>query len=99
MYLELVDGDGERYLRCRECKEEICDVDDEYEDWRDHVPVRESEVADRMVDDFDMWVHRREADDKAVMLEYYCPNCAIQLHAQTTLDTEKRPLQVDPDFL
>ena len=99
MYLELVDTAGEQFIRCRECSERICTVDDEYDDWRDHVPVRESELADRMVDDFDMWVKRREEEDKAVMLEYYCPNCAVQLHSQTTLDTEKRPLQVEPGFL
>jgi hypothetical protein len=99
MYLELVEQGNDRHLRCRECEEQICDVDDEYDDWRNHVPVRESEVADRMVDDFDMWVKRRDEEDKAVMLEYYCPGCAVQLHSQTTLDTEKRPLQVTPNFL
>lgn len=99
MYLELVTDDGDRYLRCSECQEEICDVDDDYEDWRDHVPVHEAEVADKMVDEYDMWAKRRDEEDKAVMLQYYCPNCATQLHSQTTLDTEKRPLQVDPDFL
>lgn len=99
MYLELVAENGDRSLRCRECHETICDVDDDYDDWRDYVPVYEAEVADRMVDEFDMWVARRNEEDKAVMLQYYCPNCATQLHSQTTLDTEKRPLKVNPDFL
>lgn len=99
MYLQLVDSDEEQVLRCRECGEDICEVDDDYEDWRDHVPVRESEIADRMVDDLGMWVHRRDEEDKAVMMEYYCPNCAIRLQAQTTLDTEKRPLQANPEFI
>jgi acetone carboxylase gamma subunit len=100
MYLELVENGDDRILQCRECNEQICSVDsDDYNDWRDHVPVYESRVADRMVNELDMWVSDREETDEAVMIEYYCPNCAVRIHSQTTLDSEKQPLQAAPEFL
>lgn len=95
MYLNLVERDSARRIVCRECSTDICDA---AEDWRDHVAVREREISGRL-DEFGVWVKHRDADEEILLIEHYCPECAVQLRAQVTVEGENRPLEVKPDFL
>lgn len=105
MYLDLVELPEGRSIVCGECDDQICEVDESYDDWRNHAPSYTAPISEKM-EEYGVWIKERDVepgatnyDGKVVHKEYYCPNCGILLHAQPTLETEERPTQTNPAFI
>jgi len=99
MYLEVApdkeEGESSHNVRCRECETPICESS---KDWREHAVVSQRELSSAL-EEYGIWVKRRELTDKIQYIEYYCPNCAVQLRTQITVAGEDPPVDLKPDFL
>ena len=72
-YLEVVDFEGEKKIRCRQCGRILCDSSENYKESIPRAEVWPDEIPGR-----------RPSRDSALVLyyEYYCPGC------YTLLDVE-----------